>query len=220
MYTHFDEVAVKLMLGAESGDSIRRIAQKIDEPYETVRQKVKDLEEKDILKIENGVHVIAPEIVKSIYQLAIAGSKYFPLSIEDVYVLPHFADHFFAFTRIDAAYIWTRGGYQVARSPDDYAIFIRVDSCIEYWINFFADFGISAYEKRRPVEDIEGDIQVVIEKGELSDIEWIEGKPVIPLEETVGYMQENSVHFQPALDMIDEMYQDADKKISYTSGGT
>lgn len=219
MYAHFDEVTVKLLLGTESGDSILRIAQKIDEPYETVRQKVKVLEKKNILKIENGVHVIAPEIVKSVYQLAAAGSKYFSLSIEDVYVLPHFADHPFAFTRIDAAYIWTKGGYQVARSPDDYAIFIRVDDCIEYWINLFEDFGIPAFEKRRPVEDIEGNIQVVIEKHELSDIEWIEGKPVISLEETVEYMQENSVHFQPALEMIEEMYQEKDKKTNHISGG-
>lgn len=220
MFTDFDEVTVKLVMGAGSGDSVRRIAQKINEPYETVRQKVKDLEEKGILKIENGVHVTAPGMVKSIYQLVTAGSKYTPLSIEDVYVLPHFADHPFAFTRIDAAYIWTRGGYQVARSPDDYAIFIRVDSSIEYWINFFADFGIPAYEERRPIEDLEGDIQVVIEKGELSDIEWIEGRPVIPLEETVEYMQENSVHFRPALDMLDEMYREADKNISHILGGT
>ncbi len=215
MYTHFDEVTVKLILGMESGDSIHRIAQKIDEPYETVRQKVKDLKKKNILKIENGVHVVAPEIKKSIYQLATAGSKYFRPSIEDIYVLPHFADFPFAFTRIDAAYIWTRGGYQVARSPDDYAIFIRVDSCIEYWMNLFENFGLPAYEKRRPVEDIEGNIQVVIEKGELSDIEWIEGNPVIPLEETVEYMQDNYVHFQPALDMIEEMYQE---KITHLSG--
>ncbi len=219
MYAHFDEVMVKLVLGAESGDSIRRIAQKTDEPYETVRQKVKDLEEKDILKIENGVHVIAPKIVKSIYQMVTAGSKYFSISIEDAYVLPHFADHPFAFTRIDAAYIWTRGGYQVARSPDDYAIFIRVDSCIEYWINFFADFGIPAFEKRRPVDDIEGDIQIVVEKGDFSDLEWIEGKPVIPLEETVEYMEENHVHFRPALDMIEEMYGGGEK-MSHISGGT
>jgi len=32
----------------------------------------------------------------------------------------------YAFTSIDAVYVWTRGGYQVARDPEDYPLFIAV----------------------------------------------------------------------------------------------
>jgi len=37
-------------------------------------------------------------------------------SIEEAYVIPQFSDWPFAFTRIDAVYVWTQGGYQVGRS--------------------------------------------------------------------------------------------------------
>jgi len=32
----------------------------------------------------------------------------------------------YAYTGIDAVYVWTRGGYQVARDPEDYPLFIAV----------------------------------------------------------------------------------------------
>jgi len=50
-----------------------------------------------------------------------------PPSIEEAYVLPQFGDWPFAFTRIDAVYVWTQGGYQVGREPDDYPLFLAVD---------------------------------------------------------------------------------------------
>jgi hypothetical protein len=28
-------------------------------------------------------------------------------------------DWYFAFTQVDAVYVWTQGGYQVGREPDD-----------------------------------------------------------------------------------------------------
>ena len=43
-----------------------------------------------------------------------------------MYVIPLFSDWPFAFTRIDAVYVWTQGGYQVGREPDDYPLFLAV----------------------------------------------------------------------------------------------
>ncbi|MDY6779456.1 MAG: RNA polymerase subunit sigma-70 [Halobacteria archaeon] len=205
-------------MATDSGDSIRRISQKIDEPYETVRQKVKYLEESRVLDIQDGVTVIAPAVEKTTYQSATAGARHSPPSIEEAYVVPHFADHDFAFTRIDAVYVWTRGGYQVARSPDDYVIFVAVDTPVEYWMNFFDDFGIPANEERQPAEDIDGSVQVVVEERNELQIEWVEGKPVVPLDDTVEYMQDNFAHFQPALETVDEMYDEVDIDVTYSEG--
>ncbi len=218
MFDRFDDVMAKIILSAGPGDSILRVAKKIDEPYETVRQKVKRMEEKNIVEIDKGVHVLAPNLKKTIYELSAAFTRFSSISIEDAYVLPHFSDYPFAFTRIDASYIWTRGGYQVSRSYDDYAIFIRVDESVRYWNNFFKDFGIPSNEERRPVEYIDGSIQVVIEKGDLTNIEWIEGYPVISLEETVEYMLENRVHFLPGLEMIGDMYPEVNLNMDQKRG--
>jgi len=49
-----------------------------------------------------------------------------PPTIEESYVIPQFGDQPYAFTRIDAVYVWTQGGYQVGRNPDDYPLFLAV----------------------------------------------------------------------------------------------
>jgi hypothetical protein len=215
MYEGFDDTAAKALLAAEPGDSVRRVSQKIDEPYETVRQKVKRLEKGGIVETDEGFRVVAPSVKKSIYQSAAAGARVSPPSAREAYVLPHFADRPFAFTRIDAVYVWTRGGYQVARSPDDYAVFVAVEEPA-YWKNFFADFGVPANDERNSVDEIDGSVQFVVEERDKVEPERVEGQPVIPLDETVEYMRDNLAHFQPALEMLDEMYDELDLDVSYS----
>ncbi len=45
MYEVLDDTAAQVILTIESGDSIRRVAQNLHRPYETVRQAVNRLEE-------------------------------------------------------------------------------------------------------------------------------------------------------------------------------
>lgn len=53
-------------------------------------------------------------------------------------MLPHFAGLEFAYTSIDAVYIWTRGGYQVACNPDDYPLYIEINETdLSEWERFF-----------------------------------------------------------------------------------
>jgi len=48
------------------------------------------------------------------------------------------------------------------------------------------------------------------------ELEWGEGQPVISLGETVEYMRDNFAQFQPALEMLDEMYDELDLDVSYS----
>ncbi len=50
-------------------------------------------------------------------ELVAASAGVSPPSIEEAYILPQFGDWPFAFTRIDAVYVWTQSGYQVGREP-------------------------------------------------------------------------------------------------------
>nr|WP_245779536.1 hypothetical protein [Halostagnicola kamekurae] len=52
--------------------------------------------------------------------LVAASASVSPPSIGEVSVIPQFGDWPFAFTRTDAVYMWTQGGYQVGHDPDDY----------------------------------------------------------------------------------------------------
>lgn len=131
------------------------------------------------------------------------------MDISDAYELPKSADMPFAYTAIDAVYIWTHGGYQVARSPTDYPLFIAVDQVdLDEWIEFFETLGLPVSTEWQRVDEIEGAIQFVLQPAASLDRAIVDGHPVIPLDATVWFAEEHYATFQPALEMLDEMYDD------------
>lgn len=73
------------------------------------------------------------------------------LHIEVVYVLPQFGDWLFAFTRIDALYVWTQGGYQVGCEPDDYPLFRAVPyQDVDTWEVFLSRSGFPPNSSANP----------------------------------------------------------------------
>ena len=84
-----------------------------------MRQAVNRLEEAGYVHYDNGLSVVDERVRDAACELVAASTGVSPPSIEDAYVLLQFGDRPFAFTQIDAIYVWTRGGYQVGREPDD-----------------------------------------------------------------------------------------------------
>ncbi len=141
------------------------------------------------------------------------------ISQEDAYVIPHFAGMAFAYTEIDAAYVWTHGGYQIARSHDDYPVFIQVhDRDIERWIAFFEQYGIETTIDERPdASDIDGTVHYVLfPQTDGIDVEWVDGNPVVPLESAIDRMLQNRPAYEPALEIIANEY-DVDIDASHHS---
>jgi hypothetical protein len=107
--------------------------------------------------------------------------------------------------------MWTQGGYQVGRDPDDYPLFLAVhDRDVEQWEQFFERFDLPVSLERQPSQEIDSQLQVILEPWTDLDIERVEGYLVIPRDETISYMQEHFAHFQSALDMLDRMYDNVD----------
>jgi len=139
-----------------------------------------------------------------------------PPSIDEAYVLPQFGDWPFAFARIDAVYVWTQGGYQVGRDPDDYPLFLAVrERDVDQWLDFFEAFGLPATFERQPRDEVDGPIQFVLEPRSTLDPEDVDGYPVVARAETVAYMQDNYAQFQSALAMLDRMYDDLNLDVAY-----
>ena len=206
IYEITDDTAVQLVLAVEPGDSIRRVAQRLQTPYETVRQAVNRLEEAGYLQYDGGLYVIDRHVRDAARNLLAASARVSPPSIEEAYVLPHFAEWPFAFARIDAVYVWTRGGYQVGRAPDDYPLFAAVrESDVDRWEQFFERFGIPTAFERQPRDQLDGPLQVVLDPRPALDPDHVDGYPVIPRDETIEYMQDNYAQFQSALAMLDRM---------------
>lgn len=216
MYEIFDETAAQTILAIESGDSIRRVAQRLHTPYETVRQAVNRLEDAGYVTYDDGLSVVDEGVRDAARELVAASTGVSPPSIEEAYTLPQFGEWPFAFTRIDAVYVWTQGGYQVGRGPDDYPLFLAVrEQDIEAWQAFFDSFDIPTATERQPQTELDGPLQIVLEPRPSLDIEHVEGYQVIPRAETIDYMRENYAQFQSALAMLDRMYDDLDLGVSY-----
>ncbi len=216
MYEVLDETATRVILALESGDSIRRVAQHLQTPYETVRQAVNRLEAAGYIRYDNGLYIIDEDVREAARDLVTASASVSPPSIEEAYVVPQFGDWPFAFTRVDAVYVWTHGGYQVGRGPEDYPLFLAVrERDVDAWQRFFESFGLPTAFERQPSEALSGPLQVVLDPQLSLETDSIEGYPVIPREETIEYMREHYVQFQSALAMLDRMYEDLNLDVAY-----
>ena len=216
MYDILDDTAAQVILSIERGDSIRRVAQNLHIPYETVRQAVNRLEDAGYVQYEQGLSVVDERVRDAARELVAASAAVSPPTIEEAYILPQFGDWPFAFTRIDAVYVWTQGGYQVGRDPDDYPLFLAVhEQDVDAWEAFFHSFDLPTAFDRQSRDELTGPLQIVLEPRQSLDITHVEGYPVIPRSETIEYMRENYAQFQSALAMLDRMYDDLDLDVSY-----
>ena len=216
MYEVFGKTAAQVFLGLNSGDSIRRVSQRIGTPYETVRQAVNRLETAGFVEYDRGLYLTNHDVRDHMLDLLTASARTSGPTIEEAYTIPHFADWPFAFTRIDAVYVWTQGGYQIGRNLHDYPLFLAVQcSDIDNWRDYFARFDIPVTSERQHTDSIDTAIQVVIEPHDKLDIETVEGNPVIPRAETIDYMEENYAAFESALNVLDQMYDDLSLDVNY-----
>jgi DNA-binding Lrp family transcriptional regulator len=210
MIEAMDATASKIVLAVNRGDSINRIASKIGVSYSWVYDWIERLEDSEIISnTDSGVQIVDHEIRQQYAEMVAALYKRDTISTKDAYVIPHFANMEFAYTEIDAAYVWTHGGYQIARGHDDYPVFMEVhDRDVERWIAFFQQFGVDTTINERPdASDVEGGVHYVLyPQTDGIDIEWVDGNPVIPLDDAIDQMMENRPAYEPALEIVAEEY--------------
>jgi len=216
MYEVCGEKELKVILALDPGDSISGVARKIEENRETIRRVANRLEEAGYVTYDEGLHLVDQTLRDAGLEFLTASANISPPSISEAYVLPQFAGMEYTYTGIDAVYVWTRGGYQVARDPEDYPLFIAVhESDLDAWVAFFDRFGIPTAEERQPADELDSSIQVVLESEAQIEAEMVDGRPVISLQETVAFANEHYAHFQSALDMLDRMYDEVDTDANY-----
>jgi DNA-binding Lrp family transcriptional regulator len=210
MIEMMDATASKIILAIQRGDSINRVASKIGVSYSWVYDWVERLAEANIISNrDSGLHVVDHELRQQYAEMMAALYSRGAISQEDAYVIPHFAGMEFAYTEIDAAYVWTHGGYQIARGHDDYPVFIEVhDRDIERWIAFFEQFGVDTTINERPdASDVDGNVHYVLfPQTDGIEAEWVDGNPVIPLDDAVDQMMANRPAYEPALEIIADEY--------------
>lgn len=210
MFDVVNQHVAKIILATKDGDPVSRIAEKTGTSYGWTHKWVTQLEEIGVVDRDDGVVITDEEFATAFETVAKAVVRR-RIELDDAYLLPNFAGMDYAYTKTDAVYIWTRGGYQIGRNQNDYPIFIDVVADeVDAWQAFFADFGVDAQLAERGGDGI----YFVLFPRDAVEAEWVEHAAVTPLHDTIDWMQQHAANFQPALEMIDEMY-DVDIGVTY-----
>lgn len=105
----------------------------------------------------------------------------------------------YCFTKTDAVYVWTTGRYNIARYKEFYPIFIKVQrEDYPIFLEYCKKLGLKINSKKGVFYNVE----ILDEFKSVKKDEFF----VEPLNETIKFMNENIYNFEPALEMINEMY--------------
>lgn len=124
------------------------------------------------------------------------------------YELVNEAEMKYAFTEQDAVFIWTQGGYQVDRFAGFYPICIKVRrKDLRKWKSFFSAKGKYFYVFGSPIKETAFGVFYVLYPEDQFKTEQVGAFKVIPLKETVDFCKKRIYSYEPALEMLDEMYK-------------
>ena len=196
--------AAKILIAAKDGDSIRSISKKIKESYGWTYKWVSELEKIGVIKRKKQELYINKEnyFYKEMNRLAKNLLKR-SLILSDAYLLPNLAGLEYIFNDIDAVFIWTKGGYNIGRSKESYPIFIEVlDEDKNSWQAFFSKLNINYAFKNKRMKGI----YFVIKLSRNIEKEYCEGISVLPLIKTAEWANKYKFNFQPALEMLGNLY--------------
>lgn len=184
----------RIVIAARREDSIRAISQRIGLSYGWTYKWVIELEKVGVFR-RRGKKVFLDESNDFYREVLGFVKKVFGDNVSFHYSVLRLFGIKYCFTGTDAVFIWTGGGYNISRYKDYYPIFIKVEESDKKLYDFYVKkLGIKKPVFYKPV---------FLEDFRVSSHNHM---PVDGLEETVGFMKKYIYNFQPALEMIQEMY--------------
>ena len=192
---------IKILISLRKEDSISSISKRINLSYGWTNKWVNELIKEGILK-EKWRGVVLQDKNKS-YQMTLNFIKENLKDINFYYSVLNLFGIEYCFTKTDAVYVWTEGRYNIARYKEYYPIFVKIKkSDYPLFLKYCRKLGL----------------KINFNKGVFYSVEILESFKSVrkndffvePLDETINFMQANIYNFQPALEMVSEIY---DKKI-------
>lgn len=206
MFEKINPHILKIVIAARKKDSIRAISKRIELSYGWTYKWVSKLIELGVFERKENRLVLNQKnrFYKNVLKFL---NRVFSKDINFHYQVLELFGIKYCFTKTDAVFIWTNGGYNITRYSDYYPIFIKIYkkdrkifqfytkklslNKIFYKPEFLDDFSVTRHNKM----------------------------PLDSLEETIKFMKKYKYNFQPALEMVKEQYN---KKIniSYREAST
>ncbi len=188
---------IKIIISAREEDSINSIAKRIKLSYGWTHKWIKELIKEGIFK-EKWKGIILQKDNKT-YKAII---KFIRNNFNDVRSYYSFLDLFgikYCFTKTDAVYIYTEGRYNIARYKEYYPIFIKIKKLdYERFLYYCNKLNLKINSKRNVFYMPE-----VLDNFKAAETNKT---PVDPLDMTIEFMKKYIYNFQPALEIIQEIY--------------
>lgn len=188
---------LKILISCRKEDSIRAISQRIKVSYGWTYKWMRELAKQGMVR-STRMKVYLNE-KNEFYQKSVHFIKTMGTKVSFYYeVLPLLGIRY-CLTKTDAVYIWTEGGYNIARYQEYYPIFINVDKKDQPIFEWYCSkLGLPRNKN----------------KGIFYQVHYVDainaashkGYSVEPLEATIEFMKQYIYNFMPALEMINEMY--------------
>lgn len=188
---------IKILIAVREKDSISSISKRINLSYGWTHKWVKKLIKEGILKetwrgvILEKDNKLYKEILKFIRKNLSETTLYY--SVLNLFGIKY------CFTKTDAVYVWTEGRYNIARYKEFYPMFIKIRK---------DDYPIFRWYCNKLNLKINAKKGVFYKPEIIQDFNFIKKEEYLvePLNETIKFMKENIYNFQPALEIIGEMY--------------
>jgi hypothetical protein len=188
---------IKILISLRKEDSISSVSKRINLSYGWTNKWVNELIKEGILN-EKWRGIVLQEDNDN-YQRILKFIKESLLDINFYYSVLNLFGIGYCFTKTDAVYVWTEGRYNIARYREFYPIFIKIKKTdYPIFLEYCKKLGL----------------KINANKGVFYNVEVIDGFEIIkkkdlfvePLNDTIDFMQQNIYNFEPALEMIEEMY--------------
>ncbi|MEK6926545.1 MAG: hypothetical protein AABW50_04675 [Nanoarchaeota archaeon] len=188
---------IKILISLRKEDSISSISKRINLSYGWTNKWINELVKEGILK-KKWRGVVLQEKNKNYKRIL----KFIKENLNDInfyYSILKLLGIEYCFTKTDAVYVWTEGRYNIGRYKEYYPIFIKIKKA-EYSI-------FLAYCKKLGLK-ISSNKGVFYNVEVLDSFEFVKknGFLVEPLDDTINFMEDKIYNFEPALEIINEMY--------------
>jgi len=188
---------LKILISARNEDSISSISGRIGLSYGWTHKWTEELIKEGILK-EKWRGIVLQKSNRS-YKSILRFIKENLNNVQFYYSALQLFGIEYCFTKTDAVYLWTEGRYNIARYRDYYPIFIKVrEKDYTLFLEYCKKLGLKINANKGIFYSPEMVKEIICTKKENSYIET--------LDSTIDFMRANIYNFQPALEMIEEMY--------------